>query len=195
MRQLLSLLRVLLFAPALFPCTLTAQGGLLSAIRTVQMSATKASSLTVSVTSGSAQTLTTVVDNVANNFPTPVRITTSWDLPSGVPTVRLVAYFVNPAQALVNGSAVLATARMRGRVLTAPITVWQPTSWTAFTQNGTGGVGTNGGTLRLFRIPVNAANIRSSRTLDLELQLDLTGQPVINAGIWTGTINVRAIAI
>ena len=159
------------------------------------MSATKASSLTVSVTSGSAQTLTTVVDNVANNFPTPVRITTSWDLPSGVPTVRLVAYFVNPAQALVNGSAVLATARMRGRVLTAPITVWQPTSWTAFTQNGTGGVGTNGGTLRLFRIPVNAANIRSSRTLDLELQLDLTGQPVINAGIWTGTINVREIAI
>jgi hypothetical protein len=96
---------------------------------------------------------------------------------------------------LVNGSAALATARMRGRVRTAPITAWQPTNWTSFTQNGTRGVGTNGGTLRLFRIPVNAANIRSSRTLDLELQLDLTGQPAINAGLWTGTINVRAIAI
>jgi hypothetical protein len=182
-------------AAVLMPLRLAAQGGLLSSTSTVQMSATKGSSITVSVSSGGAQTLTNVLDNAANSFPTPVRITTSWDLPAGVPTVRLVAYFTNPAQALVNGPAVLASARMRGRVLTAPITTWQPTTWTAFTQNGTGGVGTNGGTLRLFRIPVNAANRRASRTLDLDLQLDLTGQPSINAGTWTGTINVRAIAI
>ncbi|MFN8573596.1 MAG: hypothetical protein U0132_16195 [Gemmatimonadaceae bacterium] len=172
-----------------------AQPGLLSVVRTVSIAATKGSSISVSVVSGSSQTLTSIVDNTANNFPTPVRIQTSWDLPGGVPTVRLVAYFTNPAQALVNGTSVLSTARMKGRVLTTPITTWQPTTWTAFTQNSTRGVGVNGATLRLFRIPITAANQKASRTLDLELQLDLTGQAPINAGVWTGTVNVRAIAI
>lgn len=179
----------------LSPRLASAQAGLLSAIRTVSIAATKSSSITVSVLSGASQTLGTITDNVANNFPTPVRIQTSWDLPSGVATVRLVAYFTNPAQALVNGTSAIATTQMKGRVLTAPITTWQPTTWTAFTQNATRGVGVNGATLRLFRIPVTAANQKASRTLDLELQLDLTGQPAVNAGVWTGTMNIRAIAI
>lgn len=183
------MLLVLPIRPAL------AQPGLLSAVRTVSIAASKGSSITVTVLSGATQTLTSITDNTANNFPTPVRIQTAWDLPGGLATVRLVAYFTNPAQALVNGTSALSTARMKGRVLTTPITTWQPTTWTAFTQNSTRGVGVNGGTLRLFRIPVTAANRKASRTLDLELQLDLTGQAPINAGVWTGTINVRAIAI
>lgn len=185
----LAMLLVLPIRPAL------AQPGLLSAVRTVSIAASKGSSITVTVLSGATQTLTSITDNTANNFPTPVRIQTAWDLPGGLATVRLVAYFTNPAQALVNGTSALSTARMKGRVLTTPITTWQPTTWTAFTQNSTRGVGVNGGTLRLFRIPVTAANRKASRTLDLELQLDLTGQAPINAGVWTGTINVRAIAI
>lgn len=173
----------------------SAQPGLLSSIRTVSLSATRPSSISVTILSGGSQTLATIVDNVANNFPTPVRIMTAWDLPPGYPSVRLVAYFSNPAQALVNGTAALTSARMRGRVLTTPITPWQPTGWTSFTQNGTGGVGVNGGTLRLFRVPINAATRKASRTIDLQLQLNLTGQPPINAGTWTGTMNVRAIAM
>ncbi len=89
-------------------------------------------------------------------------------------------------QAFVNGTSALSTARMKGRVLTTPITTWQPTTWTAFTQNSTRGVGVNGATLRLFRILVTAANRKASRTLDLELQLDLTGQAPINAGVLDG---------
>jgi len=188
---LVSMLALALGAPA----ALQAQPGLLSTIRTVSMSATKPSGLTVSILSGATQTMPNVVDNAANTFPVPVRIMTSWVVAPGTGSVRLIAYFSNPAQALMNGTSALASARMFGRVQTTPITAWQPTSFTAFTQNGTGGIGTTGGTLRLFRIPINGTNRTSNRTLDLELRLDLTGQPTIDAGTWTGTINIRAVTV
>ena len=177
------------------PAALRAQPGLLSTVRTVSMSATKPSGLTVTIVSGAVQTLPNIVDNAANNFPVPVRITTSWAVAPGTGSVRLIAYFTNPAQALMNGPAALTSARMFGRVQTAPVTPWQPTTFRAFTQNGTGGIGTNGGTLRLFRINITPANQNSNRTLDLELRLDLTGQAPINAGTWTGTINIRAVTV
>jgi hypothetical protein len=121
-----------------------------------------------------------------------VRITTSWDLQPGTGSVRLLAYFTTPAQALANGTNFVTSARMQGRDLTAPTLPWQPTAWRAFTQNGNLGVGVNGGTLRLFRLPINAANARSSRTIDLELRLNLSGQPALAAGTYSGTIHVRA---
>lgn len=188
--------RLILCAGLAFPYGRTgAQAGILSPVTTVAMSATKVSSLSVSVLSGAAQTLATIADGTANDFPTPVRIRTSWALPPGVGSVRMMAYFTTPAQALQNGAAFLSSARMRGRVLTTPVLPWQPTTWRAFTQNGSAGAGVNGGTLRLFRMRVTSANRTSSRTTDLDLRLDLTGQPPINAGTWTGTINLRAVAI
>ncbi len=54
------------------------------------------------------------------------------------------------------------------------------------------GVGVNTTTLRFFRIPIIAANATGSRTFDLELQIDLTGQPTLTAGTYTGSITIRA---
>jgi len=55
-------------------------------------------------------------------------------------------------------------------------TVGAPNAPTAFTQNAVGSVGTPSGSLTLFRETITAAHKTSSRTIDLELQLDLTGQ-------------------
>jgi hypothetical protein len=183
---------LLVLALALGTTPARAQAGLLSAIRTVSMNATKANALTVTIVSGGTQTIPSVVDNAINPFPTPVRITAAWDLQPGTGSVRMLAYFTTPAQGLVNGTNFIASARVQGRVQTAPTLPWQPIGWTAFTQNGNLGVGVNGGTLRLFRQPINAANRRSSRTIDLELRLNLSGQPALSAGTYSGTINVRA---
>jgi hypothetical protein len=172
--------------------TLEAQPGVTSAVRTVSMSATRTSALSVAILSGATQTLASITDNAINPFATPVRVTTSWSVAPGTNSVRLLAYFSNAAQALANGSVFLASARMQGRVLTSPTTLWQPVNWTSFTQNGAFGVGTNGATLRLMWVPITGANLTGSRTMDLNLRLNLTGQPATTPGLYSGTITLRA---
>ena len=169
------------------------QPGVTSLVRTVTMSATKASALSVSVVSGATQNLTPLTDNAINTFSTPVRIVTSWTLSPGTSSVRLLAYFSNAAQALANGTNYIAANRVQGRVQTTPVTAWQPTNWRALTQNGFGGVGVNGATLRLMNLPITPANRSSSRTMDLNLRINLTGQPPATAGTYTGTITLRAV--
>ena len=169
-----------------------AQAGMLSTVRTVSINATKPNFLTVTVVSGGTQTIASLVDNTINTFPTPVQITTSWDLAPGASSVRMLAYFTTPAQALANGSNFLTSSRVEGRVQTLPTMTWQPVTWTAFTMNANSGVGVTGGTLGLFDIPLNAANQQSSRTFDLELRLRLNGLPALPGGTYTGTINLRA---
>jgi hypothetical protein len=169
-----------------------AQAGMLSTVRTVSINATKPNFLTVTVVSGGTQTIASLVDNTINNFPTPVQITTSWDLTPGAASVRMLAYFTTPAQALANGSNFITSSRVEGRVQTLPVTSWQPVTWTAFTMNANSGVGVTGGTLGLFDIPLNAGNQQSSRTFDLELRLRLNGIPSLPGGTYTGTIHLRA---
>lgn len=183
---------IALLALGLGPSRAVAQAGLTSVVRTVAINATKASSLTISIGSGSVQTLANVADNAINPFAVPVRVTTSWSVNPGTATVRLLCYFSNAAQALANGTNYLASARMEGQVLTLPVTTWQPTTWTAFTQNSSAGVGVNGATLRLMRLNITPANQQSSRTIDLDLRLNLTGQAPIVAGTYTGTVTLRA---
>src|SRR5688572_31365719 len=79
-----------------------AQVGLTSNIAQVSINATKNSILSVAVTSGATQTLATLTDNAANNFPTPVAVTTTWDLNAGT-SVSLVGWFGTAANALVSG--------------------------------------------------------------------------------------------
>ena len=170
-----------------------AQAGLTTAVRVVTMNATKPSTLSVNVVSGGTQSIAGIIDNAVNTFATPVRVTAAWKLaPALTSEVRMVAYFNTPAQALASGTNYITTARVKGRVLTTPVTTWQPTAWTAFTQNSSRGVGVNGGTLRLFRIPITGANASAARTFDLELQLDMIGQPALTPGTYSGTITVRA---
>lgn len=177
---------------ALISGAASAQSGVASTVRTVTLSATKQSSLSVNVISGATQTLATFADNAITQFPTPVRITAAWSVGPSTNSVRLVAYFANAAQALANGTNYLASSRVQGRMLTTPTTPWQPTNWRAFTQNGNGGVGVNGATLRLMRQTINNSNRQSSRTMDLDLRLNLAGQPATTAGTYSGTITLRA---
>jgi hypothetical protein len=178
-------------ALAIFSTTGAAQAGLMSNIETVSLSAVKSASLTVTVNSGATQSIASITDNAVNNFPSAVNITTSWDINPSASAVTLVGYFANAAAALSNGSFDLATSLVKGRVTPAGAP-GAPASFTAFTQNAVGGVGTAGGSLTLFSETITGANTKSSRTIDLELQLDLTGQTT-TPGTYNGTLNLRAV--
>ena len=176
---------------AIFAANASAQAGLTSNPATVSLSVDKATSLTVAVNSGGTQTIASITDNATNNFPSAVNITTSWDVNPTAASVTLVSYFSSATAALSNGSFNIATSSVKGRVTTAGAP-GAPASFTAFTQSGAGGVGTAGGSLTLFSETITGANKKSSRTIDLELQLDLTGQTT-TPGTYTGTLNLRAI--
>ncbi|HLQ21868.1 MAG TPA: hypothetical protein VK132_01615, partial [Gemmatimonadales bacterium] len=64
---------------------------------------------------------------------------------------------------------------------------------TAFTQNAVGGIGSAGGSLRLFSINISGPNKTATRTDNLNLQLDLTGAGSQRPGTYTGTLNIEAV--
>ena len=55
-----------------------------------------AGAIAVSVGSGAIQSLGSVIDNAANNFPSPVSITLTWDLHPSTGAVQVIGYFANP---------------------------------------------------------------------------------------------------
>jgi hypothetical protein len=166
-----------------------AQAGTLSAAQVISLGATKTTQLTITLGSGAVQSIPSLTDNTVNNFPTPVVITTSWDLnPGQTNSVNLMAYFTLPAQALVGGTTQIPSSRLLGRMTTG-----LPVAYTPITQNAVGGVGTAGGSLRLFSLNISGANKKSSRTDNLDLQLNLVGFPTLAPGLYTGTLNLRAV--
>ena len=169
----------------------SAQAGLASNTGTVTLTAVKSPSLTVTVNSGGTQNIATIVDNATNDFPSSVNITTAWDINPSAASVSLVGYFATPTAALTNGTFNIASSSVKGKVTTvgAP---GAPAAFTAFTNNVVGAVGSAGGSLTLFTETITGANKASSRTIDLALQLDLTGQTT-TPGTYTGTLNLRAV--
>lgn len=155
----------------------------------ISLAATSLSTLSVTIQSGGVQVIAGVADNSVNNFPAPVVIQTAWNVNPGLTkTVNLVAYFSVPAQAMVGGTTQIPSSRIRGRMTTG-----LPVAYTAITQNAFGGVGSAGGTLRLFSVNIGGANRNASRTDNLDLQLDLVGFPTLPAGAYTGVLNIRAV--
>ena len=166
-----------------------AQAGTGSPARIIALAATKTSQLSVIVGSGAVQTIASLTDNAVNNFPTPVVITTSWDVnPGQTNTVNLMAYFTTPAQALVGPATQIPASRVLGQMTTG-----LPVAFTAITQNAVGGVGTAGGSLRLFAQNITGANKKTSRTDNLNLQINLTGFPTLAPGLYSGTLNLKAV--
>jgi hypothetical protein len=173
-----------------------AQAGTVSTARIVSLAATKTGKLTMGVISGAAQTLGTLTDNTTNNFPTPVVIQTQWDLnPGQTGSVNVIGWFATPSQALTNGVGTnIPSSRMKGMLTPgAPAPTSFPATFTAFTQNAVGGIGTAGGSLRLFQINISGANKTQTRTDNLSLQLDLTGAGVLPPGTYSGTLNIEAV--
>ena len=190
MSRLRSLTRPLTLAAAALALTAgaaSAQAGLLSTVQTVSINATKSTSLTVTINSGGTQTLATLNDNAVNSFATPVNITTAWDINPSASSVSLVAYFTTASQALANGTDYITSSLVKGRVTTGT-----PTTFTAFTGSAVGGAGSAGGSLTLFTQGIDGTNKQGSRTDNLDLQIDLTGQTA-TAGTYTGTLNLRAV--
>ncbi len=168
-----------------------AQVGTVSNAQVISLAAAKDGRLSVAVTSGATQTLASFTDNTINNFPSPVVIQTQWDLnPGQTGSVRLIAWFVTPAQALFNAAAgtAIPSSRMFGRVATGV-----PVTFTAFSQNPVGGVGSAGGSLQLLNVNITGPNKTATRTDNLQLQLNLTGAPVLPPGTYSGTLNIQAV--
>jgi hypothetical protein len=169
---------------------LTLRAGELSAqAQIISLAATAPGALTVAVTSGGTQAIVGVVDNALNNFPTPVVIQTSWNVnPGQTSTVSVVAYFTLPGQALVGGITQIPSSRVLGRMTTG-----LPTAFTPMNQNSIGGVGSAGGSLRLYTVNISGATKNGTRTDNLDLQLDLVGFPPLPAGDYAGVLNLRAV--
>jgi hypothetical protein len=168
-----------------------AQVGTISGAQVINLAAAKNSRLSLAVTSGAAQNLPSFVDNTTNDFPSPVVIQTQWDLnPGQTGSVRVIAWFAAPAQALFNPASgtPIPSSRMRGRVATGV-----PVTFTAFTQNPVGGVGAAGGSLQLLNVNVTGANKTTTRSDNLQLQLDLTGAAPLPPGTYSGTLNIQAV--
>ena len=168
-----------------------AQVGTVSNAQVISLAAAKNSRLSVTVTSGATQTMPTLTDNTTNTFPSPVVIQTQWDLnPGQTGSVRVIAWFATPAQALFSSGSgtAIPSSRMRGRVATGV-----PVTFTAFTQNPVGGVGAAGGSLQLLNVAVTGANKTTTRSDNLQLQLDLTGAGVLPPGTYSGTLNIQAV--
>jgi len=149
-----------------------------------------ANTLSLRINTGATQILTALVDNTINRFPTPVSITTQWDLATLITAVDLVGYFSSPTAALSAPGSDIPSSRVQARMSSG-----RPTVFTSFTGAPIGGVGTPGATLHLFRQLVIAPfNGVGQRTDDLELQLDLRGLPNLPSGTYRGTLTLRALA-
>jgi hypothetical protein len=173
-----------------------AQAGTVSTARIVALAATKTGKLTMGVVSGAAQTLASLTDNTMNDFPTPVVIQTQWDLnPGQTGSVNVIGWFSTPSQALSNGAGTnIPSSRMKGKLTPgAPAPTSFPATFTAFTQNAFGGIGSAGGSLRLFQINITGSNKTQTRTDNLSLELDLTGAGVLPPGTYSGTLNIQAV--
>ena len=162
---------------------------LLPQTQIISLAAAAPGNLTVTVQSGAVQTIPGLADNAVNNFATPVVLQTGWNVnPGQTNTVNLVAYFSLPAQAMVGGTTQIPSSRLLGRMTTG-----LPTTFTAITQNGVGGIGPAGGSLHLFSVNIGGGNKNASRTDNLDLQLNLVGFPPLAAGTYTGVLNIRAV--
>jgi hypothetical protein len=162
---------------------------LVSNTASVALKATLGESLTVAATPASV-----AIPLVAGGTATgtaPVAITTTWVLSAGRSAVTLVGYFSSATAALTDGATVpdnIPASEVLGQVTTGT-----PTSFTAFTQ--TAPLGPAGAGLTLFTQGLSAANRTANRTDNLNLEINLAGQPQLPAGIYTGTLNIQAQAL
>jgi len=183
---------VALAALALWPASLGAQIGLASASAAVALSATKVASVSVSLPGGSSATLPGALVTGPNDF-TPLAVATSWDVdPAHTAAVSLVAYFDQPARALVGPQAAIPSAAVFGRVPTGGPKSFAPFTGAAVTA-GPAMAGMAGGTLVLFTQTISDANALGARSDDLQVRIDLTGAPELPAGSYTGTLNLLVI--
>jgi len=156
---------------------------------TVALNATLSEALSVSATP-SAVNFTLVPGGTAAGS-APVAITTSWVLNAVRGSVNLYAWFATPSAALTDGASTPNNIPSSEFYASTPNGI--PTSLTAFTQSNTLGVA--GGGLKLFSQTLSSSTREASRTDNLSLQINLTSQPQLPAGTYSGTLNLQVQAL
>ncbi len=155
----------------------------------VALRATLGESLTVAATPSSVAI--PLVAGGTGTGTSPVAITTTWVLSASRTAVTLVGYFSSAAVALTDGATTpdnIPASEVLGQVTTGA-----PTAFTAFTQ--TAPLGPAGAGLTLFTQALSGSTRTSNRTDNLNLEINLAGQPQLPAGVYTGTLNIQAQAL
>ncbi|MBV8674442.1 MAG: hypothetical protein JOZ33_13495 [Acidobacteriaceae bacterium] len=149
---------------------------------------TSVSSLTVAA-SPSTVSFRLVSDGIATGS-NAINITTTWggSVCLFSCTINLYAYFSNASAALSGGGSPVVnipSAEVRGQVPTG-----SPTAFTQFSEsNPLGGAGAS---LLLFQQSFFLGTFGGSRTDSLSLEIDLTNQPQLPAGSYSGTLYIQA---
>jgi hypothetical protein len=149
--------------------------------------ATSVSSLSISVTPSSVS-FQLVSKGVAAGS-VPVEITTSWggSFCLLTCTINVYGYFTSAGAALSGGSPIV---DIPSSAVLGQVTTGIPTTYTAFTQsNPFGGAGAS---LELLSQGFFILSGSSSRTDALQLEIDLTNQPQLPAGSYSGTLYIQA---
>lgn len=175
----------------LLAAPLVAQIGLASGSQSVQLLATKRSSVGIALPGGAAATLAGELVTGPNDF-APLPVVTSWNLdPTRSASITVLAFFETPARALAAELGAIPASHVLGRVPTGG-----PKSFAPFTGGpvsaGAGVLGAMGGTLVLFAQPISSGNPFGSRTDELQVRIDLSGMPDLPPGTYTGTLNLVA---
>jgi hypothetical protein len=160
----------------------------LSNVASISMSAVLAQSISIAVTSGSTVNFT-LAENSTAGGDVPAVIQTSWNLnPGQTGSISLFGYFNTPASALTDGGGNnIPSSWVEGQVTTGT-----PTTYTAFSQ--TNPVGPAGGSLALYTEAITGLNKIKTRTDNLDLRVNLTGQ-TLAAGTYTGVLRLQARAL
>jgi hypothetical protein len=114
-----------------------------------------------------------------------VTVTTTWKLhPGGSPTLSLYGFFSSSTAALSNGPNTIPSANVL-----AGINGGAPA---AFTQTGPFGAG--GASLQIYSLLITGINKNGTRSDTLDLYINLTSQPNLPAGTYTGILSLQAQA-
>jgi hypothetical protein len=147
----------------------------------ITLNATLAETLTVAATPATV-TFALVAGGTATGTPT-VTVTTTWVLGSRT-AVNLFGYFATTTAALTGGGNNIPASEVLGQI--------NGGAFNAFT--ATGALGTAGATLGLFTQTITTANKSANRSDTLTLEINLTSQPQLPAGTYTGTLTLQAQA-
>ena len=171
-------------------------GSLFFALSVVPASRAQVDSLTsaVTLTAVISETLTVVATPATVNFTlaanstangsTPISITTNWVLNQTRTSVKLYAYFSNPASALTEPLGInIPASNVKGSVNSGAFTPFSGVSPFAA-----------GGSLMVFTEAISPLNATKTRTDTLTLQVDTTGL-TLASGLYTGLLIIQAQAI
>lgn len=184
--RLFNLPRALAIAVGMVAMTAPAFCQLNSSVASVALNATLAESLTVSATPGTVNF--TLVSGGTAQGSAPVAVTTTWVLNANRSTVTLTGYFSSATAALTSGGSSpvnIPSSEVLGEINSG--------TYAAFTNSGP--VGTAGAGLEFFSQAITNANRSANRTDNMGLEINLTSQPQLPAGTYTGTLNLEAQAL